>query len=64
MNSSKTNSDLEAINKNENEIDNVVTYKDYNSKNQNEKTLQCSENNILNVNSDNEKPFINWLKKI
>ena len=63
MNSSKTNSDLEAINKNENEIDNVVTYKDYNSKNQNEKTLQCSENNILNINSDNEKPFINWLKK-
>ena len=64
MNSSNTNSNLESINKNENEIDQVVTYKDSNSKNQNENTLQSSENNILNINSDNEKPFIIWLKKI
>jgi len=63
MNSSNTNSNLEVINKNENEIDNVVIYKDSNSKNQTEKTLQCSENNILNIKSDNEKPFIICLKK-
>ena len=62
MHSSNTNSDLESINKNKNEIDQVVTYID-NSKNQNEKTLQSSENNILNINSDNEKPFIIWLNK-
>ena len=63
MNSSNTNSNLEAINKNENEIDHVVTYKDSNSQNQNEKTLQSSENNILNVSGGDEKPFINWFKK-
>ena len=61
MNTSNINSNLE--DKNKNEFNHITTYKDYNSKNQNQKTFEATENNVLNIDSNDEKPFINWFKK-
>ena len=61
MNTSNINSNLE--DKNKNEFNHIISYKDYNPKNQNQKTFEATENNVLNIDSNDEKPFINWFKK-
>ena len=58
MNNSKANSNSE------NEFNHIITYKDYNTKNQNRTiTSQNSENNVLNKKEDKKNLFTNWFKK-